>query len=134
MSDYSVTVDGIEDLVKRLDIAGGPGGNVIKDAMELSAFQVREKVQVYPPKPAASSYVRTGDLRKHWGYEVSDDGFEAKIGNAIEYAPYVQGRSSQVWYHKRTGWKTAESVLDAMKDNIQKIFVRLIQARLDGKA
>ena len=134
MSDFTVTIDGVEELSRRLQIEGGLGGNPLRDGMAAAAFDTVQKVQLYPPVPKNSSYVRTGALYHSWTREVSDSGLEAKIGSKIPYAPYVQGRMSQTWYHRRTGWKLAEVVVEQNIDRIKKIITGFIQARLDGKA
>lgn len=128
---YGVQIEGIEDLIKRLDAAGDT--KTLRDGMTSVAVSLTTKLKQYPPKPANSSYQRTGTLRHRWTYAVDDDGSEAVIGNVTPYAPYVQGRESQTWYHKRTGWQTAENLLDGKKEDIVKILKQFIQNALDGR-
>ena len=128
---YGVQIEGIEDLLKRLDAAGDT--KTLRDGMTSVAVSLTTKLKQYPPSPANSSYQRTGTLRHRWTYAVDDDGSEAVIGNATPYAPYVQGRENQTWYHKRTGWQTAENLLDGKKEDIVKVLRQFIQNALDGR-
>lgn len=128
---YGIQITGIEDLLKKLDAVGDTKS--LKDGMSSVALSLTSKLKQYPPAPANSSYQRTGTLRHRWTYAVDDDGSEAVIGNFTPYAPYVQGREQQRWYHKRTGWQTAEDLLDGKKDDIVKVLRQFIQKALDGK-
>lgn len=128
---YGVQIDGIEDLIKRLDAVGDT--KTLRDGMTSVAVSLTTKLKQYPLAPASSSYQRTGTLRHRWTYAVDDDGSEAVIGNFTPYAPYVQGRESQTWFHKRTGWQTAENLLDGKKEDIVKILKQFIQNALDGR-
>lgn len=137
MPDYEVSVDGIDDLVKRLDDAGDT--KTLRDGMTAVAQSITSVMKVYPPKPAGSKYQRTMQLRNKWTYAVDDDGSRAIIGNfAVNkqgepYAPYVQGREQQTWFHKLTGWKTAEDTLDERKDKITEILRAFITRALERK-
>lgn len=128
---YGVQIEGIDDLLKRLDVVGDT--KTLRDGMTSVAVSLTTKLKQYPPAPANSSYQRTGTLRHRWTYAVDDDGSEAVIGNVTPYAPYVQGRESQTWFHKRTGWQTAENLLDGKKEDIVKILKQFIQNALDGR-
>lgn len=128
---YGVEITGIDDLLKRLDAAGDTRS--LKGAMSSVALSLSTKLKQYPPAPAGSTYRRTGTLRHRWTWAVDDDGSEAVIGNSTPYAPYVQGRDNQTWYHRRTGWLTAEHLLDAKKNDIVTILRAFIQKALEGR-
>ena len=128
---YGVEITGIDDLLKRLDAAGDTRS--LKGAMSSVALSLSTKLKKYPPAPAWSKYQRTGTLRHRWTWAVDDDGSEAIIGNFTPYAPYVQGRDTQTWYHARTGWLTAEHLLDQKKDDIVKMIRAFIEKALGGK-
>lgn len=128
---YSIQIDGIESLLKRLDAVNDT--KTLHDGMTSVALSLSSKLKQYPPKPPTSSYQRTRTLGHRWTYAVSDDGSEAVIGNNTPYAPYVQGREDQTWFHRRTGWETAENLLDKKKDDIVKVLRQFIQKALDGR-
>lgn len=131
MPDYEVSVDGIDDLVKRLGEAGDT--KTLKDGMTAVAQSITSVMKVYPPKPEGSTYQRTMQLRNRWTFGVDDDGSKAIIGNYTPYAPYVQGREKQTWYHARTGWKTAEDTLDNRREKITEILRAFITRALERK-
>jgi hypothetical protein len=128
---YGVQIEGVDDLLKRLDAVGDT--KTLRDGMTSVAVSLTTKLKQYPPAPANSSYQRTGTLRHRWTYAVDDDGSDAVIGNFTPYAPLVQGRESQTWFHKRTGWQTAENLLDGKKEDIVKVLRQFIQKALDGR-
>ena len=128
---YEVTIDGIGELVNRLEAAGNKGA--IKDGLDAVSLSLVTNLKIYPPKPPSSTYQRTMQLRNKWTWEVNNDGYESVIGNSTPYAPFVQGRETQAWYHTRTGWKTAEDTLDQKRQNIVDIMKQFLQNALDGK-
>lgn len=128
---YSVTIDGIEPLIQKLEAAGN--GQAVRDGLEAVSLSLASSLKVYPPKPPASTYDRTMQLRNHWTYEISNDGYAAQIGNNVPYAPYVQGREQQTWFHRKTGWKTAEDTLDQRRSNIIDVMKQFLQNALNGK-
>ena len=139
MDNYSVTVEGLDDLLKRLDLV-----SPLKDGMTAASIYVVKKMKYYPknesrPQPFKTDksrrwffanlksgnisvpYKRTMGLRNHWTYQVSTNGEVSQIGNNVPYAQIVQGRDKQSAYHKETGWATAEDTLDNERDEISKI-------------
>ena len=128
---FEVKVEGIEDLLRRLDAAGD--NKPLKDGMKAIGTSLSTRMKIYPPQPASSQYQRTGNLMKRWTNKVSDDGSWLTVGNNAPYAKWVQGRSFQTWYHARTGWSTLEGTLDDRKDQIVEILRAFIQNALNGK-
>lgn len=126
---YSVTIEGLDELLKRLDIL-----RPLKDGMKAASIYFVKIMKVYPPKPPKSTYQRTMALRNRWTYYVSENAEMSVIGNNTPYAPYVQGRDDQTWFHKRTGWGVAEDTLDVEKDNITEYIAIPIRDYLNGKA
>lgn len=148
---YSVTIEGLDELLKRLDIL-----RPLKDGMKAASIYFVKKVKKYPkasgrPQPFKSDksrrwffanlregkinvpYERTMALRNRWTYSVSENGEQSVIGNNTPYAEYVQGREDQAAYHKGT-WETAEDTLDAEKDNLTEYIAIPIRDYLNGKA
>jgi len=57
-------------------------------------------------------------LGRRWASDVSANGMSAKVGNNASYAPFVQGKE-QVWYHKRTGWRTTIEAVREMGPKVR---------------
>jgi len=131
MSDYSVTLVGDEELLRRLDKAGGQ--EVMVDGLTAIGIDYSTKMKVYPPVPPGSTYERTMQLRNKWTFEVASDGSELVAGNATPYAPYVQDRELQNKSHQRNGWSTAQGMLQLHLDRYKKIFFDFIKGALHGK-
>jgi len=150
---YGVTIEGIDDLLRRLDKVAD-GSKALRDGMLRSADYVKGKLKVYPkasgkPQPFKTDnsrrwffanlrdgkinvpYERTRTLMDKWASEVSGDGLTAKIGNNTPYAQIVQGRDKQSPYHSGT-WQTAEDTLDDSKGHITEEIRAVIQAALNG--
>lgn len=70
-------------------------------------------------------YSRSQDLSKHWTSESSLDGFEARVGNNMAYAPLVQGWEEQTRGHKWSGWLTDKGAINVYGPQIQ---ARIIEA------
>lgn len=88
--------------------------------MEKYLENIRVKMVAYPPKPANSRYVRTGDLGRAWVVQPPVQNPSGLVGRVVNnvisprgrrYSTYVQG-PWQVWYHKRTGWRQLNTVAD----------------------
>ena len=135
MSDFTVKIDGIDELVKRLDEAGkgeylrgglqGIGKTLVSDAMK------------YPPVPEDSRYARTNKLRGSWSYDVSKDAGILRVGTlkeSVPYAPYVMGRGTQTRVHELHGWETIESIVEGRMDYIKDELTKFINRVLNGKA
>ena len=67
-------------------------------------------LQYYPPKPSASKYVRTYDLRFGWKAQKWGDGTKIKIINIMPYAPLVQGDGTQTCFHKKI-WRPVSKII-----------------------
>ena len=61
-----------------------------------------EVIEVYPPVPQDSNYLRTGNLFASWHVEQVNP-LMGQIQNVAEYAGYVQGHD-QTAQHAGTGW------------------------------
>jgi hypothetical protein len=69
----------------------------------------RLKGTPYPPKPAGSTYRRTGRLANKWRAEKQKDGVwdiinDAKSPRGVFYADYVVGEE-QAWMHEGRWWQ-----------------------------
>jgi hypothetical protein len=127
---FSVRIEGIDDLLKRLDAAGDT--KVLKDGMKSIGVSIATRMKIYPPQPASSSYARTGNLMKRWTSKVEGDGSAVTIGNNAPYAKFVQSAEQQTWFHARTGWSTLEGTVNDRKEQIVAILRAFIQNALNG--
>ncbi len=68
-------------------------------------------------------YDRTGKLGQAWTTSVRQTARETvgKVGNAIEYAPYVQSAAKQAWMHKGR-WRTDAQAIKQFEAKIVKRF------------
>ena len=57
--------------------------------------------------------------------------FEAKIGNAASYGPFVQDPEKQSRYHQMTGWPTTQDVIDKEGPEVVKVAEKLVKAALE---
>ena len=105
-------IRGNDKLAKKFD--GLPRG-LRGRACEAVAFVLmgneRKGLKYYPPKPSASKYVRTFDLRFGWKSQKWGDGTKIKIINIMPYAGFVQGDGTQAWFHKGR-WRTVSKIID----------------------
>lgn len=127
---FEIRIDGIDDLVKRLDAAGST--KPLKDGMKAIGTSISTRMKVYPPAPVSSSYQRTGNLMKRWTSKVEGDGSAVTVGNNAPYARLVQSMDEQTWFHTRTGWSTLEGVVNDRRDQIVEILRAFLQNALNG--
>lgn len=94
---------------------------IMRDAVYAALLSLIPDLATYPQQ-SSTTYRRTGTLGRLWGaarpeYEAQGNGFEARIGNATPYGPFVQGapedspRQTQVMADK--GWANIGDVLEA---------------------
>ena len=137
----------IEGLDKLMDTLGNlEGAKYMRGVLEVAGEHVKGKVATYPPEsqppiPWASpeqrrqyiamrksqglslKYRRNSDrmserLGPSWTTRVASDGLSATIGTKATYARLVQDRDVQTEMHKRTGWVTAQDVVESESDRI----------------
>jgi hypothetical protein len=84
-----ITIEGVEDVIKKLDSLGDPA--IMRRAMNKSVQHLHRRIAKYPPKPGHSSYRRTGTLGRLWTTKVEQGGKRGIVGNKTPYAIDVQG-------------------------------------------
>ena len=72
--------------------------------LQRSVLRLQRSMQVYPPAPAHSSYVRTGSYGKRWTthVDVGSHQLVGTVGNNIEYGPFVGSSQFQTAQHAAT--------------------------------
>lgn len=132
MSDYSITITGLEELIKRLDAAGD--SKTLQGSLEsIGQELVTKNLMKYPPIPAGSAYKRTNKLRGSWS-SVADNG-TLTVGSDSGSVPYnrlVMDRDEQTSFHARHGWKTVQGILQLRLEWIKKQIIKDIQKALGG--
>jgi len=149
MADTSVTIAGLEPLIKRLEAAKQP--KVITAALKMGGAHVKSIMAKYPPASSANdpngrrwykrgtgSFWRVKDgtihskassqtLGRKWTVKMNGQ-YTVEIGNNVSYAPFVHDPEKQTWFHKARGWKTTaqvgqsegQKVADAVRDALMK--------------
>jgi len=125
---FEIQITGIDELLKRLDAAGST--KPLKDGMKAIGTSISTRMKIYPPKPASSSYARTGNLMHRWTNKVAGDGSSVTIGNNAPYAKFVQSAEMQTWFHAKAKWSTLEGVVEDRQDQIVEILRAFIQNAL----
>lgn len=111
-------IRGNDKLSKKFDgLPRGVRGRACAAAAFVLMGNERKGLKYYPAKPAASTYVRTYDLRFGWQASKWGDGTKIKIVNAVPYAGFVQGDNQQAYMHKGR-FRTVSKILDDNKKSI----------------
>lgn len=110
-------------------------------AAEASLLGLRGPATEYPPEPYGSDYVRTLTLGRTWAETLPDwkaerGNFEASLGNATPYGPYVMGEEEQAWMHVNR-WRTVDELLEDAEPQIRANFaaaLKRVADKLEQKA
>lgn len=96
----------------------------VQGALLEASIYIKSRVRIYPPQPPQSTYRRkgaSGGLASGWiQAQPQAQGLNVFVANNIPYATYVQG-NKQAWWHKRTGWRNIDDVLEATASRAVKI-------------
>jgi hypothetical protein len=127
-----VTITGLEPLFRKLGNAAAV--HTLEPPMHRGVLRLQSYMQVYPPPPAGSKYVRSGTLGKRWTAKVdtSANGLVGRVGNRTAYGPFVQSNMFQTPWHRRTGWHTDSDAVRANEDVILADFQQAVDRALAG--
>lgn len=129
MADFTVTLTGLDEVLKRLDEK--KIRRAAEDGMAKGMLYVHSTVPPYPAPPAMSSYRRTGTLGRSITTETRAKGgdIEGVIGTNIDYAPYVISETEQARVHKGRWWtlhdvvrKAAAQVVEFIRAEVAKVW------------
>lgn len=116
---YSVSVQGLNELIGRLKAAPAFLQSLFPKAMNDSLDALHESTPPYPPERQNQKYVRTEKLGQSLGsgfgggkvgkpdiFEVKASGgaVEGRIGSRLGYAEYPIGEGTQAWMHVGRWW------------------------------
>lgn len=145
-SSFTVTIEGVEELLARMRAGDGMAESLLVKAMADATDDVKRDAQVYPPETEANQppppyYIRgqgtqyangnrgeSQQLKDNWQTEVnvSGKGVLGKIFNSVvTYAPWVHGVAWQRRFHKARGWRNIRQITD---ENLNKVESRFSQA------
>lgn len=118
--DVRIQIDGIDELLHRMNRA--LAAETRAAPMQRLKERLIKRLSTYPSPPAASTYVRTGELGRGWteeGVSVDASGtnqyadqVSVEMHNPVAYAPWVQDSQRQAYMH-RDRWETTQKALDA---------------------
>jgi hypothetical protein len=92
---------------------------------------------LYAP-PSVPTYTRTGDLGRHWTFEISTstNAVTGVLGNAVRsrrgnraYGPYVMGPEDQAEQH-RGRWPTTDDIADQQEPTARRLFEAVVSRRI----
>ena len=152
-----IQITGLKEISRRFDKFPDKLNRVMRQTMEAALYILQENVPRYPPKPATSTYNRTGTLGRSLGsgggkadiFRVTGQGsflgqgsgsyLTGEFGTRVKYAPYVIGdppdSPSQAWMHKGRWW-TMKTITKKSEAKITRAFQEMADdlARwLEGK-
>lgn len=121
MAQYSVKVEGLDELQKRFGTAGEVIQRETKRAMEASVVTVHDRAATYPPQ-RPTPYVRTGTFGRSFSHRVESIGGDVRgiVSNPVSYASYVRG-DPQAWMHVGY-WATMRQIVEQKADQIAGFF------------
>ena len=99
----------------------------VKTGIKAASVHLVTKLRVYPTE-SSPNYRRSGDLKRFWTHNISDDGLKSEIGNAQPYMVDVQLEPKLQWF-KRVWRKHSvryvykqqyNRVLDIVRNEIRK--------------
>ena len=142
-----VEIRGAAELIIKLNRAAGLLSTTLVSTMKDANEIVSKEASIYPSTTEANSpptpyYVRgmgtqTSDavnrmeseqLDKHWQSTVEVGAGEVigRTTNPVTYAPWVHGKTKQVFFHGIRGWRWSGAILDAVSDRIVSLFGKAV--------
>lgn len=127
-AQVTVTVEGLDKLLKTFGNANKVVNTEIKKAMDKSVKHLQRLVKVYPPKPPMSTYRRTDTLKRSITTEIRGVGGEIRgiVGANTPYDIYVIG-PKQAAVHKGR-WKRMAQRAKEQAGKIEAFFAKATEA------
>lgn len=126
MATAAVEIRGMVELKRKLaelEQAVGQMDDPTSDALEL----LKKRLQVYPPPPPNSTYVRTENLKNSWQETVIlSGGTLGRLFSDISYGPLVQDEEGQAEIHQGR-WQTTEDVAEEKEGDVVAIYERFLE-------
>ena len=153
-----IRIEGLPELQKIMQKLGTL--QPVKTGLKSAALHVKGRIAKYPPvsrrpQPFVSDLQRRGFFAKlksgeidvpykrgisskserlgqSWTVEPRNAGLTQIVGSDTSYGPLVQGER-QTGYHKGTGWKTTNTVIEQEKDEAIRIVKEVVDTALEGR-
>ncbi len=127
---FDVEIQGLAPLLQALEHYPDLVRPELEQASEAALLSLIPPLADYPAAPSSSTYRRSGTLGRTWTaarpeFAPLSSGFEASIGNATPYGPFVQG-DEQAEMHKGR-WKTTKQIAEAHRGEIEQYFEKALQ-------
>jgi hypothetical protein len=135
VADVTITIEGLDELVRRLEGSPQTLGRYMRRAMDKSIKTIQRKAQAYPPAPPGSSYKRTGTLGRRWiGTATGVVGnIKGILANPTPYGPYVMSQDEQAEMHKGR-WSTIEQIAEDSMPEMEGFFQQELDAAVQELA
>jgi hypothetical protein len=128
----SITVTGLTELYASVERVAAVA--VLEPPMRRGVLRLEAYMKVYPSAPPMSRYRRTGTLGRRWTTRIerTTNGLTGRVGNNVEYGPWVQSERFQVRWHRRTGWHTDADAVRVNEAAIVADFEQAINVAIRG--
>ena len=73
------------------------------------------------------------DHGQKWSVYSNKSGLKQIIGNNTSYGPLLQDPNQQTDYHKKTGWKDTDTVVDEEEETVLKMLKQAVDKILAGR-
>ena len=106
--------------------------HVVQEPLRAGMQRAARRLAEYPPKRPQQTYKRTGGLGREWmGAKIVIQGMDARMSNQKPYAKWVQGATTQAWFHKNR-WTTDQQAIDAEMPQILRDIDAAIEESLNN--
>lgn len=131
----NVTIVGLAPLLAKLQRFPQIAEPELKRASDRTLLAAVAWIKVYPPQSSATSYRRTNTLGRFWtsaqpSWQANAGGYAGRIGNPVQYAPYVQGQGLQARVHQGR-WRTDEQAAERVRPIAQSEVLSAVQRIAD---
>ena len=145
-----ITIEGLPELKKIMQKVGSL--RPVKRALAKGATHLRGEIRVYPKQrpsvdprwfykrgvgsiylPTGKTYKTSEDHANSWTGKSRHTGLTWTIGSDTTYGPFLQDDKKQTRYHKQTGWKTTDDVIEAEQDEVLRFVQQEVNRALEGR-
>lgn len=128
---FAIDIKGLAPLLDALERWPDIVRPILEETADAALLSLIPDLADYPPKPAGSTYRRSGTLGRLWTsarpeFAPLSSGFEARIGNRTPYGVFVQGEW-QTKSHREAGWKTDEDIVTKHQAELESYFEQALE-------
>ena len=123
---FSIDIPALPSLLTALERYEELAKPIVEQAASAALLSLVPALADYPAAQASSTYRRSGTLGRTWTAARPEwapiaSGFEASLGNATPYGPWVQDSDLQAKMH-RGRWKSDVQVVEQHEGEIARYF------------